>query len=949
MAMDRIVLGQHANTSIGAGLYVSAPGANVMHPEHAQFGNLMFDSNEPHSTLNIIETGTFKITCSRKAISARGETIGTRPNDTQELFLDGATGHSNAHTFPYDTERPSNLTTVANWDEAKTLGYHNKSFGKKAKSKQSNYLDTGSHTITIASPLSNGEIPEVALRFAVGNSSGHFHPWYANTVATGNKGDWSDIDYASGNTQQIVHMDSNWMRLKWGGLGAEEYRGIQNEYNYDSLLSFFGDSTAAAANLGFSSSADMELKLKNSKLLSLAINNSQGVVGLIPYVNATSIHVDAYMSPTHAGLRQPVDRTFEKNKGRQKGVGFNAIDDYAHINFPMEHHPHTSGLTDAQISEDLNAKKFKHLPGIPPPGNIYRDDGGDFDNEDHGKRDMYGWGGHPTEFFVNPFSNANLTFYTHMQPPYVPNKGTTEVSGNTFTGHYIPIGYANEPSDGVNQVWGPDWKPNATSGENETQWNKGTAGTPSRSVFSGAGVKWPPGHPHADYLDHRDWTGSMGLAGAGSKEAMAVDDVYDTFYCSYVVYSTGSVPPPEASLHPGSSSSLPNAGRAAATSSLWDSYLGPVTSFAKGESNPALTTNVIFPDDFVGTVGDPATDPFASHRDGLGKIYSNFHFNLDLDEGDNYGSDKFSTTTGKPLPVFVLDFGEDKWNYKNSKTVSIIINNSARIVGGAGAGGMGVRDVVVTSKSGDVSGGGFGGGGGGAGGGTGRNPQEATPSSYLGYEGTGFHGGGWPHDDPALSQSGPNIRAQPGTDGSRWDVGGYGGAKAQQESSININNSTYIVHNLLYGSGSDGGDIFEVKHPAGVQPIIKINNSDVGIIVSGGGGGAGGHEVSGGSGGSWGAHGQGTSGSTAHEGGNPGYIVTSANSTYTRPVHIVNINNGIVHGRNPQILSHDTSNTSGGIAGGWYVTGNVSSYYGTTSPAPPYVPDIDVPDLPDGL
>ena len=37
---------------------------------------------------------------------------------------------------------------------------------------------------------------------------------------------------------------------------------------------------------------------------------------------------------------------------------------------------------------------------------------------DHGKRDMFGWGGHPTEFFVNPFSNDTLTFYTHMQPPY---------------------------------------------------------------------------------------------------------------------------------------------------------------------------------------------------------------------------------------------------------------------------------------------------------------------------------------------------------------------------------------------------------------------------------------------------------------------------------------------------------------------------------------------------
>jgi hypothetical protein len=366
----------------------------------------------------------------------------------------------------------------------------------------------------------------------------------------------------------------------------------------------------------------------------------------------------------------------------------------------------------------------------------------------------------------------------------------------------------------------------------------------------------------------------MGLEGAGSQEAMAADDVWDTFYVSYVVYSTGSVPPSEASLRPGSSS--------------------PISS---------------------------------------GKIYSNFHFNLDLDEGKNYGSDKFSTTTNRPLPVFVLDFSEDKWNYKNSKMVSLTINNSARIVGGGGAGGMGVRRVTSTSKAGDVSDGGFGGGGGGAGGGTGRNLQEITPSSYLGHQGTGFFGGGWPHEDPALTYSSVDVEGQDGTRGSRWKYGGYGGAKAQLESTINIDTSTWIAHSILYGSGTDGGDIFEVKHPAGVQPIIEINNSNTGIIVSGGGGGAGGYEVSGGSGGNWAGHGQGTSGTTAYTGGNPGFIVTSENHTYTRPVSIVNINSGVVHGRNPQILPHDTSSTSGGIAGGWYVTGNNSSYYGTTSPA----------------
>ena len=122
--MDRIVLGQHANTSIGAGLYVSIPGKDVMHPEHAQFGNLMFDSNEPHSTLNIIQTGTFKITCKRKAFSPRGDTIGTRPGDDFQIqhikewtsgdFNDSFQDQGFGHTFNFDTGRPASLSVQAN-------------------------------------------------------------------------------------------------------------------------------------------------------------------------------------------------------------------------------------------------------------------------------------------------------------------------------------------------------------------------------------------------------------------------------------------------------------------------------------------------------------------------------------------------------------------------------------------------------------------------------------------------------------------------------------------------------------------------------------------------------------------------------------------------------------------------------------------------------------------
>lgn len=350
----------------------------------------------------------------------------------------------------------------------------------------------------------------------------------------------------------------------------------------------------------------------------------------------------------------------------------------------------------------------------------------------------------------------------------------------------------------------------------------------------------------------------------------------------------------------------------------------------KGETYPAIINNFIFPDDLVGTVGNTATDPFADRRDAFGKIYSNFNFTLNLDEGRNYGSEKFSIEESCPEAVITLDFSENKWNYSHSKMVSIVINNSARLVGGGGAGGHGVRDHSTTSKQGDVSEGGFGGGGGGAGAGTGRNDDHHTSyanSNYFGWQGTGLPGSGWPHEDPALATASKSKFAQDGTRGSRWDVGGSGGAKAAVESSENISTSLHIAHTSYYGNGSDGGDVFKVIHPAGILPFITINNSNTGIIVGGGGGGAGGYEVDGGSGGSSGGHGQGTFGPTAFTGGNPGYIVSSVNDTYTRPVNIINSGNGIVHGRNPDIPSHDTSNTSGGIAGGWYITGNASSFY----------------------
>jgi len=455
----------------------------------------------------------------------------------------------------------------------------------------------------------------------------------------------------------------------------------------------------------------------------------------------------------------------------------------------------------------------------------------------------------------------------------------------------------------------------------------GTAWMPMPGTFNGAGIKWPAGHPRADFLDHRDWIGSMGLAGAGSKESLAAPvtpnatNVWDTFYVSYVVYSTGSVPPTSAQAMGAGASSASPAGATNKISQMvdmWDAYWGSGKPGA--EVKPSLINNLVFPDDLVGTVGDPASDPFASNRDPMGKIYGNMHFDLVFDEGKNYGSDKFDPVTKIPLPAITLDFSEDKWNFQNNNdSISLSIKNSARIVGGGGSGGVGIRRRVTVSKSGDVSEAAQGGGGGGAGGGTGRNPLEQTMIGSVEYNGTGWGGDGWGR---GLLTLGEFDYGAEGTVGSKFDGPGVGGSKAVQTTISNIDIDTYNTQINFYGKGGDGGDIFHVKHPSTIQPMIGIENSNTGIIIAGGGGGAGGYEVDGGDGGSYGTHGQSTSGTTAFSGGNPGYIISSPNNTYTTSVRITNINNGIVQGRNPDLSSHDTSNTSGGIAGGWLLTGN---------------------------
>jgi hypothetical protein len=516
---------------------------------------------------------------------------------------------------------------------------------------------------------------------------------------------------------------------------------------------------------------------------------------------------------------------------------------------------------------------------------------------------------------VNPFSNANLTFYTHMQPPYFTDRiygVNTAVAGamtafgqyhSAWVGRYLPIGYEGESKSSWNENWSPHDPLHSTWGPLIEKQHGFTLGTgtlnllrantygkaagiawPNRTSFNGTGVHWPPGHPNADYLDHRDWTGSMGLAGAGSKEAMAVDDVWDTFYCSYTVYSTGSAPPRIDVQVP--KTVTINATSTSKGGNMWKDAKyrndrGPNGTGA-GTAIAKRYFNLVFPDDFVEEIGVSGKDPFWEHRDpATKKIYGNVNVlfkipNLNAGVAGDYvriGSEDFvyddlityygdvypnGASTGRPAPAITFDFSDSKFLYENNNGVTLIIENTGYVLGGGGSGGAGTKALnignifdanpVSTSAK-------FSGGGGGAGRGSGY--IGTSKNTLLGAApGTGMGGPGWGRGKFFNHEGAYNTLAATkyGTDGSSLGlvssvggeystVGMAGGVGSSEE-----NNVMQILLQFAPGAGGNGGNAFEMVYSSVLPSVEIINKSSTSTgpsrrtyIAAGGGGGGGGH------------------------------------------------------------------------------------------------------------
>lgn len=206
--MDRVLLGK--KSSGDTGLWTSKPGQDV---KTAEGGFLSFDSSADFGTLRVLQTGTFQIQCKKTFMGKKG---------ALEIGSDEQLRANADYTKLY----PSELDVINDFNDyystlPKNANVALYGFGENEvpitgnainhQYVQNVYCDYGTQTIEFNPPLPDHvKTPHISVFFAVGNSAGHFHPWYANVNCSGSDHEWQ---YA--NSQHCVHMDSAWFRGKW--------------------------------------------------------------------------------------------------------------------------------------------------------------------------------------------------------------------------------------------------------------------------------------------------------------------------------------------------------------------------------------------------------------------------------------------------------------------------------------------------------------------------------------------------------------------------------------------------------------------------------------------------------------------------------------------------------------------------------------------------------------
>lgn len=952
---NRIILGKNPNNDLGTGFFVSNPGMNVLDAAQAHSGNLMFDtSGSPAGSIRVIQEGQFALTCTRKEIPA---------------------------TFPSGI----------------------------------NFIEEAGITIDIPEEHQDGTIPEVMVWYAVGNSSGHFHPWYtevAFNTATGCNG-YAEGDITSyTNQQELRHMDSAQFRGKYKAHPHSNFDhgtylpkvGFDDEadkilyslfsdnrisnpwsnsfflnsdstgkvlYEYDQYTSNNGNgpSVCLKPERTYDPAGERGVVVGDDALVSPnthphdIFSQNEGMVGVVYFTTPKKLIVNAFMSACHSSADAPDPNLLHLNEEIYRG---HAHRDGTWIRIPYNRHsanamghanlvPGTSTTVDGgwQLGDFVDLTSQWRRPLSPSTGSesFFNPYANNYIQHNYNYPDNYNWfklynnyywldDWRNTSTYANGFSEdarwegVGNTGYDHwlgalgLTPTAYPmeqdkTSGNYDIISDTANGlydvykHRIDRGllnlygadHAQSLSSYPDRVDGgslnPDWKSHGSK-----PWNQDPEKMAAMMFYYDDFLPGPTSTPHTDdYV--WDWTpanpydltqygpgGVHGfgpaLGGAGSVESLNGSHGWDTYYCKYIIYKKGGGTMAENVI----SEQAPNTYTFTIKDNPTVNGWGDVYSQSKFRQDAKFVDdryfNLEFPDDFVGTVGDAATDQFHDRRSASGKIYGNIHINLMIESGAEIGSEDYSRVTESPMPAIQFDLSGNTFEYDGNPTIALTIINEGQIVGGGGAGGFGVHAGL---NGGTSDGTGLtlkGGGGGGAGGGSGggfidRSAWHPLEMIYS-YGGVGVYGwGSGTGTTLAATYRGSNGAAATDWSGDFSTEPAQGGAMAATGYQYNsaLHNTPYPWWTLT--TGGDGGNTFNMKCDLSVQPRVEIINRGTGRIRSGGGGGGGGvtqygtdtHSAAGGPGGNTG-HDAALGGTlpAASDGGFAGYLMGSSDASY---------------------------------------------------------------------
>jgi hypothetical protein len=556
--------------------------------------------------------------------------------------------------------------------------------------------------------------------------------------------------------------------------------------------------------------------------------------------------------------------------------------------------------------------------------------GYDLLQRDHAKEDLYGWKGHPTQFFVNPFSNNMCTFTSHMAP----GDTTTAHTDAAYTGSMGLGGAGTKTALRTDDCWDTFYCSYViyNHGQGLFTHEKQTPTT----VTVDATLSPHSGHTSVSDLPGY-YSGNMINPAKYISDPAKGDDLryYSLSFPEDFVGTKG------------------------------DSTTDPfhaVRDYSDPQKRIYGNVNIIFKIPSINSSNAPQDYVHIGSKE--------------LERETVYvGGVPIPSAYGTPAPAITFDLSDNEFIFDNNKNITLTIENSGYVMGGGGSGG---RGSVTTSFFAETPRQYFGGGGG-SGGGSGGFEVGTTAT----HQGVGIGGSGY--GMTVASGLGPSVISQAGQNGgdlleklnmNNWKFivalnphASYGispgGGTAASEFNTDLESGDLpFWFNTEPKYGGDGGDAIKII-TGSILPVVDIiNKTNSGgydaVFVSGGGGGGGGvgktvpvgttssdnlwQNASGAAGGAPGHHGNAIQGNpsgtfysgdpelTQEKGGLAGYLVSdSTGGPYQGKVYIRNESTKTIYGRAPSLYEHTNPGTitRNYEAGFSIAQGETKTYQGT--------------------